>query len=95
MRTASYQRQEKPSGGNAKIVEGENDTAMTITIGASRKTSTRTSTVQHKPMPKRAISAPRRSGARASQDAVTTTAIAMTSMITAMLAPSWKSRMLR
>src|SRR5262245_34736239 len=40
-RIALYQRQENPSGGNAKIVDGENDTATTITIGANRKISTR------------------------------------------------------
>ena len=58
-RIASYQRQEKPSGGNEKIVEGENDTATTMTIGANRNTSTKMSIVQQKPMPRRAmVSAP-------------------------------------
>ena len=46
LRIASYQRQEKPSGGNEKIVEGENDTATTMTIGANRNTSTR---IEHHP----------------------------------------------
>src|SRR5258708_173510 len=46
LRMAWYQRQEKPSGGNEKIVDGENETATTITIGANRKISTRASTAQ-------------------------------------------------
>src|SRR4051812_13169330 len=57
--TASYHRSEKPSGGKAKIADGEKETAITIRIGARRKTSTSTSAVQHRAEPKRAISAPR------------------------------------
>ena len=55
LRIALYQRQEKPSGGNEKTVEGENETAITMTIGANRNTSTKISTVQQKPMPRRAM----------------------------------------
>src|ERR1700754_4532908 len=55
LRMALYHRQEKPSGGNEKIVDGENETATTMTIGANRNISTKTSTAQQKPMPKRAM----------------------------------------
>src|SRR5262245_47294844 len=56
---ALYQRSEKPSGGKAKIADGENDTATTIRIGANRKARTSASTIQQKAMPTRAISTPR------------------------------------
>src|SRR5215216_7075010 len=49
--TASYQRSDNPVGGNAKIADGENETATTIRIGANRNIRTRASMVQQKPMP--------------------------------------------